>query len=1042
MRASECSGERASNPDHDVLAARADLAPEANRSARVGISRILVASDAGDLQLQRACTLRFESVLVREPARDLATVDALDPVAIAALAGRARARGLRLLLDVDMHRIGSRWTLAQSHPAWFRQCLQPQWPIDPRREWQAGGYLLPRFDAARVEVLTEAYVDALARAAAAGAAGFVLHWPQRIPGAVLQQLLEAVRKEQPEVCCIAWAQGLSREQRRVVAASGVDASVCSLPWWDFRAPWFAEELDDLRERGGAVIAPVNAGADSARRFETAREFAAAVCDGWLLDSCAMTESGASSSAEAHIAATNRSLAGRAPRQHPLRCVSAPWARVQVWSDDARVTLVNSDLEHHASVPAVVVERAAQAALEADAFVLGPGEVRTVALPSVPVVAVPPPADALKKALGATRVVIEGVSPDVDDGRFPAKCVLGEQVVVEADVFSDGHPVLSVRLLWRAADAADWNPVRMRSLGNDRWRGEFCAQRLGLHLFTIHAGIDEFGGVRSDLEKKLAAGQPVDVEIAEAAALIEGAVRHAPAALRKPLREFAQELIAAPDKATRLLASDCADLMARARAPAFPAKPARTYAVAAERPAAQFASWYEMFPRSAGADGGHGTLREVIEQLPRIAALGFDVLYFPPIHPIGTTHRKGRNNNLRAGTDEPGSPYAIGAKAGGHDAVHPQLGTLEDFRALVAAARAHGIEIALDFAVQCSPDHPWIKAHPEWFAWRPDGTLRHAENPPKKYEDIVNVDFYAEGKAELWCALRDIVAFWVGQGVKTFRVDNPHTKPLPFWEWLIAQLRALDPDVIFLSEAFTRPRMMYRLAKLGFSQSYTYFTWRTTRAELESYLGELNAAPVRDFFRPHFFVNTPDINPAFLQASGRPGFLIRAALAATLSGLWGMYSGFELCEAAALPGREEYLDSEKYQLRPRDWNAPGNINAEVAQLNRIRKVNPALHSHRGVTFYNCDNSNILYFGKSTPARDNVLLVAICLDPSTPQEAAIELPLWEWNLDDSGLLLTEDLLTGRSFDWRGKRQHLRIDPASGPYRIWRVRPERER
>ena len=483
-------------------------------------------------------------------------------------------------------------------------------------------------------------------------------------------------------------------------------------------------------------------------------------------------------------------------------------------------------------------------------------------------------------------------------------------------------------------------------------------------------------------------------------------------------------------------------MAKASEPAFRSRAAKTYSVIADRRAASFSSWYELFPRSLGKANEHGTFADVIAELPRIQAMGFDVLYFPPIHPIGEKNRKGKNNALTTQPGEPGSPYAIGAKAGGHDAIHPELGTLEDFLEMVAQARQCGLELALDFAVQCSPDHPWIKQHPEWFAWRPDGSMRYAENPPKKYEDIVNVDFYAkDAKPALWNALRDIVAFWLKNGVKIFRVDNPHTKPFPFWEWLIADLRVIDPDVIFLAEAFTRPKVMHRLAKIGFSQSYTYFTWRNSRTELETYLEELNTAPVRDFFRPHFFVNTPDINPYFLQTSGRAGFLIRAALATTLSGLWGMYSGFELCESAALPGKEEYLDSEKYELRPRDWNAPGNINAEITQLNRIRRENPALHTHLGITFYNCSNSNIIYFGKATASRDNVVLVAINLDPHTAQEADIELPLWEFGLDDNAALIAEELTGGNAFDWRGKRQRIHLEP-SNPYRIWRVRSEKDR
>ena len=419
-------------------------------------------------------------------------------------------------------------------------------------------------------------------------------------------------------------------------------------------------------------------------------------------------------------------------------------------------------------------------------------------------------------------------------------------------------------------------------------------------------------------------------------------------------------------------------------------------------------------------------------------MGFDTLYFPPIHPIGRKHRKGRNNTLTPAPDDPGSPYAIGAAEGGHDAVHPELGTLEDFRRLVGAAHDHGLEIALDFAVQCSPDHPWLNEHPGWFDWRPDGTIKYAENPPKKYQDIVNVDFYKDDAVpDLWLALRDVVLFWVEQGMKAFRVDNPHTKPFPFWEWLMADIRAVHPEVIFLSEAFTRPAVMYRLAKIGFSQSYTYFTWRNTKAELTEYLTELTTEAPKEFFRPHFFVNTPDINPTFLQTSGRAGFLIRAALASTLSGLFGVYSGFELCEAQPVPGKEEYWDSEKYRVQPRDWQAPGNIVAEITQLNRIRRAYPALQTHLGVVFYKAQNDNILYYGKRAMDGSEMILVAVSLDPHNAQAADIEIPLWEWGLGDDGSLEAEDLIGGSRFTWQGKMQHVRLDP-DRPYAIWRIAP----
>jgi starch synthase (maltosyl-transferring) len=438
-------------------------------------------------------------------------------------------------------------------------------------------------------------------------------------------------------------------------------------------------------------------------------------------------------------------------------------------------------------------------------------------------------------------------------------------------------------------------------------------------------------------------------------------------------------------------------------------------------------------------GRHGTFDEVIGRLPAIKDMGFDVLYLTPIHPIGTTNRKGKNNSIEVEPEDIGSPYAIGSGEGGHDAIHPALGNIEGFRRLRQAAAAHGMEIALDFAIQCSPDHPWLKDHPEWFNWRPDGSVRYAENPPKKYQDIVNVDFYAHNAIpNLWIALRDIVLYWLGEGVRIFRVDNPHTKPLPFWEWLIAQVRGRHPDVIFLSEAFTRPKMMYRLAKAGFSQSYTYFTWRNTKQELTDYFVELTTTEVKDYFRPHLFVNTPDINPYFLQISGRSGFLIRAALAATLSSLWGMYSGFELCEAAPLPGREEYLDSEKYEIKVRRYDVPGNITAEITKLNRIRRSHPALQSHLGLKFYPAHNDKVILYGKMSSDRSELILVAVSLDPFHVQDVTIEVPMWEWNFGDDASGTAWDLMREVTFVWRGKLQRIRLDPAELPFAIWRVTP----
>jgi starch synthase (maltosyl-transferring) len=1003
--------------------------------------------------LSRAARLGFNALLVDARvlgAPDTLRIDTLDADSLRGIAQRARTQQMQLVLDLELHRVGRDCSLAREHPGWFHGIVAADFPLDPRRDLHATQFL-PRFDHAQAaDALTRYIVERLHGAADAGVAAFAVQWPQRIPPQVMRHIVRGTAALSKHVGFVAWAPGTTRDERHALREAGFEASFCSLPWWDYRAPWFIDELAQLRA-SGTVIAPVDSPVDprderAMRAFMRAARCSAAAADAWLWRCGNVHDAAALALLDKTLLEVNREFAARDATPRDTRVVSAPWARVPAWltrtKDSARLTLVNSDLDHHANLAAATLEPGAGVALDADCIPLAPGEVRHVPATTQRAVASKSGERELKAALSAPRIMIENISPAADDGRFAVKRTLGETLQVEADVFADGHPTLCVRLLWRAVDREEWNAVRMRSLGNDRWAAEFPLRRLGCHQYTIEAGLDEFGGLRSDLQTKAAAGQNVALEVEEARQLIDKTARRAPEPTRDKLRALLKDLAAADDKTARVLAPDAAELMAQAATPAFLTRATKSWPVFVERRAARFASWYELFPRSQGKPGVHGTFRDVIAQLPRIAALGFDVLYFTPIHPIGSAHRKGKNNSLHAEPGEAGSPYAIGAAQGGHDAVHPQLGTLDDFRALVAAARAHGLEIALDFAVQCSPDHPWIRQHPEWFAWRPDGSLRFAENPPKKYQDIVNVDFYAKAaRPALWTALRDVMAFWMREGVKTFRVDNPHTKPLPFWEWVIADLRTRDPEVIFLSEAFTRPKVMYRLAKLGFAQSYTYFTWRNTRAELTEYLTELNAPPVRDFFRPHFFVNTPDINPRFLHTSGRGGFLIRAALAATLSGLWGMYSGFELCEAAPLPGKEEYLDSEKYELRSRDWDAPGNIGADIALLNRVRRENPALHSNLGISFHHCSNGSVLYFAKSTPARDNVLLVAISLDPHHAQDATIELPLWEWGMDDGGMLLTEDLIDDHAFEWRGKTQQIRLDP-SRPFRIWRVRAERER
>ncbi|WP_375381256.1 alpha-1,4-glucan--maltose-1-phosphate maltosyltransferase [uncultured Sphingomonas sp.] len=650
----------------------------------------------------------------------------------------------------------------------------------------------------------------------------------------------------------------------------------------------------------------------------------------------------------------------------------------------------------------------------------------------------PSREAASRAAAAPRLVVEEVHPRIEGGDFPVKRTVGDAVDVTALVFADGHEQLAADLLWRGPGEEGWNRVPMASLPNDRWTATFTPDVLGRHEFKIEAWLDRFGGLQRDLGKKVAAGVALPVDVAEASLLVRAAAEHSADAALVEASARLSELGDDEDAASLLLSVDLALAMRAAEERHHPATSERQL-LDAERIAASYSSWYELFPRSVtDTPGRHGTFADVIAELPRVAAMGFDTLYFPPIHPIGSSNRKGPNNTLTHAAHDVGSPYAIGAAEGGHDAIHPALGTFADFDRLVAAAAGHGLEIALDFAVQASPDHPWLTEHRGWFAWRPDGSMKYAENPPKKYQDIVNLDFYGpDAVPGLWLGLRDVIELWIDHGVKTFRVDNPHTKPLPFWEWMIADIRARHPEVIFLAEAFTRPTMMYRLAKIGFSQSYTYFTWRDRKQELIDYIVELTTTAPREFYRPHFFVNTPDINPIFLQSSGRPGFRIRAVLAATLSGLFGVYSGFELCEAAALPGKEEYLDSEKYEIRVRDWDAPGNIVADITLLNRLRRENDGLQTHLNTRFYEADDENIIYYAKPGADPDDLILVMVNLDPHAAHRCRFEVPLWELGIGDDGSVDVEDLAEGYRFRWQGKYQTITIDPAQ-PYRIWRLRP----
>jgi starch synthase (maltosyl-transferring) len=639
------------------------------------------------------------------------------------------------------------------------------------------------------------------------------------------------------------------------------------------------------------------------------------------------------------------------------------------------------------------------------------------------------------------VVIENLQPLLDCGDYPIKRIVGEDLAAEADIFKDGHDVVAAVLKWRVLGKRAWRETPMSFVDNDRWRGVCTLYDEAIHEYTVEAWTDSFLSWQSEFTKKFEAGiSNLRSEALEGAALVTAAARRArDRADRARLGEFSEQMSTAANSQIYAIAksAELEVLMATYsdRSDATQYGPAPRVIV--ERPAALFGAWYEFFPRSAEGRGeGGSTFRDCLARVDDAKAMGFDVLYFPPIHPIGHSNRKGRNNAVTSGPGDPGVPWAIGSKAGGHKAVEPLLGTLADFDWLQEEVRKRGMEIALDFAINCSPDHPYVKEHPDWFYKRPDGTIKYAENPPKKYEDIYPLNFRCENWRELWAEMKSNVLFWAERGVRIFRVDNPHTKPVAFWEYLIRGVREKYPDTIFLSEAFTRPKMMKALAKAGFNQSYTYFTWRNSKQELIEYFTELTQTEMSEYFRPNLWPNTPDILPFVLQEGGRTAFMIRVLLAATLSPLYGIYSGYELCENEALPGREEYLDSEKYQFKERDWNAPGNIKDWIARLNKIRKQNRALQLYTNLRFYHAENDAILFYGKMTVARDNIILVVVNLDPHRKQHSFVDVPIEQFGQMDSDTYRLRDLLSGATYTWRGRRNYVELDPKIQPAHIFLV------
>ncbi|WP_158750036.1 alpha-1,4-glucan--maltose-1-phosphate maltosyltransferase [Acidobacterium sp. S8] len=648
----------------------------------------------------------------------------------------------------------------------------------------------------------------------------------------------------------------------------------------------------------------------------------------------------------------------------------------------------------------------------------------------------------KPSDGRKRVVIQGVEPEIDGGRFPIKRIVGDTVQVEADVFGDGHDHVACQLLFRHQNEEKFSTIRMQPLGNDRWEGSIRVEKPGRYYYTLCGWVDHFDTWRSDLLKRLDAGQDVRLELQTGGLLVEQAAQRAEGKDAKQLTEWARLLrTKSGDEDTKVVAldEDLAHMMERYPNTELETRYDKELAITVDRERARFSSWYELFPRSCSTTPGtHGSFRDVEARLPYISKMGFDVLYLPPIHPIGQSFRKGKNNSVTAEPGDVGSPWAIGSAEGGHTAIHPELGTLDDFRSLIAKAKASGLEIAMDIAFQCSPDHPWVTEHPEWFKKRADGSIQYAENPPKKYQDIYPLDFESEDWIGLWDALKGVFAYWVKEGVHIFRVDNPHTKAFPFWQWVIGEIKRENREVLFLAEAFTRPRIMERLAKLGFSQSYTYFTWRNTKQELTEYLTQLNSTEVKEYFRPNFWPNTPDILPESLQIGGRPAFITRLVLAATLATSYGIYGpAFELLEnVPTRPGGEEYLNSEKYELKQWNLQDPKSLASLIERVNRARRENMALQLNNDLYFHETDNPYLICYSKRNLEQTNTILTIVNLDPYHVQAGWVNLNLEKLGLDLRESFQVHDQLVDERYLWHGSRNYVELSPAKIPAHILRV------
>jgi starch synthase (maltosyl-transferring) len=641
---------------------------------------------------------------------------------------------------------------------------------------------------------------------------------------------------------------------------------------------------------------------------------------------------------------------------------------------------------------------------------------------------------MKQINGQQRVIVENVQPEVDGGLYPAKRTIGESVEVSADIFCDGHDHLRAHMLYRKQEQDQWNTVEMTPTYNDRWTASFTVTEKGYYLFTLLAWIDHFDTWYDGFKKKAAAKVDVTLELQEGIVYLEKLGKGEDVQLKRAAEKLKEPYAVA---VAFVLSDEFASIVHVNPLIEHPVMTPKEFVVSVEHKKANFSAWYELFPRSAALEGRHGNFRDVIRLLPRIAAMGFDVLYLPPIHPIGKVNRKGKNNSVTSLPGEPGSPWAIGSNEGGHKAIHTELGTLDDYHALIAEARALNIDIALDIAFQCAPDHPYVKEHKDWFKIRPDGSIQYAENPPKKYQDIYPFNFESNDWQNLWRELLSVITYWIDQGVKIFRVDNPHTKPIPFWRWAIAEINKKYEDVIFLSEAFTRPRVMGSLAKIGFTQSYTYFTWRVTKNEIEEYMNELVHGPSRNFFRPNFWPNTPDILPYHLQNQGENIFIIRLALAATLSSNYGVYGPvYEFYENQPVPTREEYFNSEKYEIRTHDWKATNRMTDIITLLNQARREHAALQSTWNLQFCFIEDQNLLAFVKTTEDCSNMFLVIVNLDPNGKHSGYVQLPKDRLKLGENINVKLHDIITDEHYTWTQEWNYVELDPYKMPFHLFKL------